>query len=102
MPRLQWLAALFVVFAFLEYQAKYPLQIGFSNDEVVINTLFKKRYPWTAFTNIILKDGLLTLDFKNNRILQRESVDDDDPDADEDEFNAYCGSRLAILKKQND
>ena len=48
------------------------------------------------FNNVVLKDGLLTLDFKSNRLMQREVADDDDEDdADEEEFNAYCRSRLA-------
>ena len=35
------------------------------------------------------------MDFKNNRLLQKETVDDDDDyDADEDEFNDYCKKKL--------
>lgn len=94
MPYLQWLAAIFFILAFLEYQAKYPLEVGFSQDEIVINSLFKKKIPWSQFNNIILKDGLLTLDMKNNKIFQKEVLDEDEPDADEDEFNEYCQERL--------
>ncbi len=94
MPYLQWVSIVFFFLAFLEYQAKYPLEVGFTNDEVVINTLIKRRFSWSSFNNIILKEGLLTLDFKNNRIFQKETIDDDEPDADEDEFNDYCRKRL--------
>jgi hypothetical protein len=95
MPYFQWLAFLFIILALLEYQAKYSVEIGFSDNEIVINSLFKKRYDWKQFSNIVLKDGLLTLDFTNNRILQREVEDDEDDDADEDEFNEYCRKQLA-------
>ena len=95
MPFLKWLSILFFVLAFLEYQAKYPLEIGFCHDAVVINTLFTKKYNWSDFNNIVLKDDLLTLDFKNNKLFQKEVLDDDEPDADEDEFNEYCRRRLA-------
>lgn len=95
MPYLQWLCVIFFFLAFIEYQAKYPLEIGFANDVIVINSLFRKKFIWTDFSNIILKDGLLTMDFKNNRLLQKETVDDDDDyDADEDEFNDYCKKKL--------
>jgi hypothetical protein len=95
MPFLPWLGVLFFLQSFLEYQAKRPLEIGFSADKVVINTLFKRSYLWTAFNNVILKDGLLTLDFKSNRLLQKEVLDDEDEDdADEEEFNEYCRERL--------
>ncbi len=90
-----WVGAFFFLLAFLEYQTKRPLEIGFDHDRVVINTLIKRRLDWSMFDNVILKDGLLTLDFKDNRLLQREIADDDEEDdADEDEFNAYCRSRL--------
>ncbi len=95
MPYLQWLVFLFIILALLEYQAKYAVEIGFSDNEIVINSLFKKRYTWKQFSNIVLRDGLLTLDFTNNRILQREVEDDEDDDADEDEFNDYCRKQLA-------
>ncbi len=99
MSYLQWLSAIFFILAFLEYQAKYPLEVGFSNNEIVINTLFKRRFPWSDFNNIILKDGLLTLDRKNNKLFQKEVLDDDEPDADEDEFNNFC--RLHLAKVSN-
>jgi hypothetical protein len=90
-----WVGAFFFLLAFLEYQTKRPLEIGFDHDRVVVNTLFKRRFDWGMFNNVILKDGLLTLDFKDNRLLQREVVDDEEEDdADEEEFNAYCRSRL--------
>ncbi len=97
MPYLQWLSVLFFFLAFLEYKAKYPLEIGFTQDVVVINSLFRKKFMWNDFTNIILKDGLLTMDFKNNRLLQKQTVDDeDDYDADEDEFNDYCRGKIIL------
>ncbi|HWK07215.1 MAG TPA: hypothetical protein VNS58_26470 [Puia sp.] len=95
MSFLPWLGILFFFQSFLEHQVKRPLEIGFSSDRVVINTLFKRSYAWTDFNNVVLKDGLLTLDFKNNRLIQKEILDSaDEDDADEDEFNAYCQARL--------
>jgi hypothetical protein len=94
MPYFQWLVFIFIILALLEYQAKYAIEIGFSDNEIVINSLFKKRYSWKQFSNIVLKDGLITLDFSNNRILQREVEEDEEDDADEDEFNQYCNSQI--------
>lgn len=91
-----WVGAFFFLLAFLEYQTKRPLEIGFDHDRIVMNTLIRRRFNWTMFNNVILKDGLLTLDFKDNRLVQREVADDEDEDdADEEEFNAYCRDRLA-------
>jgi len=95
MPFLSWLIVPFALLALLESQTKHPLEIGFDQERIVINTLIKREHRWTAFTNVILKDGLLTLDFKDNRLLQKEVLDDGEEDADEDEFNTWCRERLA-------
>ena len=98
MPYLQWLIIPFFILGVMEAQAKYPLEIGFYSGGIVLNSLFNKKYPWTSFQSVILKDGLLTLDFINNKLIQKEVLDDDDPDAPEDEFNDYCRSKLLILR----
>jgi hypothetical protein len=98
MPYLQWLIIPFFVMAMMEAQAKYPLEIGFYSEGVVLNSLFTKKIPWSSLQSVILKDGLLTLDFINNKLIQKEVLDDDDPDAREDEFNDYCRSKLLILR----
>ena len=98
MPFLQWLIIPFFVMAMMEAQAKYPLEIGFYSEGVVLNSLFNKKFPWSSLQSVILKDGLLTLDFINNKLIQKEVLDDDDPDAREDEFNDYCRSKLLILR----
>jgi hypothetical protein len=97
MPYFQWMFVPFVLFALLEAQAKYPLEIGFYDGGIVLNSLFKKKWPWTSLQSVVLKDGLLTLDFRNNTLIQKEVLDDDEPDAPEDEFNDYCRSKLVNL-----
>ena len=97
MPVLQWMFLPFLFVAFLETQAKYPLEIGFNSEGVVLNSLFKKKFPWNSFQSVILKDGLLTLNFTDNKLIQKEVLDDDEPDADENEFNDYCRSKLVNL-----
>ena len=94
LPVQAWLSVPLFLLGLFERQAKMPLEIGFTDDVVVINTLFRRYYRWTDFNNVILKDDILTLDFKNNRLLQRETVDEDG-EAGEDEFNDYCRQRLA-------
>lgn len=94
MPYMQWISVLFALLFFLEFQAKRPLEVGFTDEFVVINSLIKRTFRWSDFNNVVLKDGLLTLDFRNNRLFQKEALDDDEPDAEEDEFNDYCRKQL--------
>ncbi|MGC5098563.1 hypothetical protein ACPXA0_26545, partial [Escherichia coli] len=59
------------VAAILERFVKFPEEIAFDKEEIVINSFPKKRYTWNELNNVVLKDGLLTIDFKNNKMLQR-------------------------------
>lgn len=93
MPYFQWLLIVFAVLAILEYQAKLPPEIGFSPDHIVFNRLFKKKYSWKEIDNVILKDGLLTVDFRNNKLFQRE-IDSGENEATEHEFNLWAGEML--------
>ena len=53
------------------------------------NSIFVKSYYWSEFSNVILKDELLTLDFKNNRLIQL-SIDVNSMPVNEIEFNEFC------------
>lgn len=95
MPYMQWLIIPFIILALLEHQVKFPLEIGFSETQIVFNTLFRKKYKWNHLSNVMLKDGMLTIDFANNRLMQRPvEDDDDDDDASEEEFNEFCRQQL--------
>ena len=91
-----WVGLLFVAMALLEKPASKPVEIGFSEEHVRFNGLTNKDHAWSEFQGIILKDGILTMDFRNNKLLQLDTDDeeDDEYDADEDEFNDWVKARL--------
>jgi hypothetical protein len=45
---------------------------------------------------VVLKGGMLTIDYKNNKLIQLETDDeeDDEYDVEDDEFNNYCNLQL--------
>lgn len=88
MPYFQWLVAVFAFLALLEYQAKKPAEIGFAEDHIMLNKLFRKKIAWSEIDNVVLKDGVITIDFRNNRLLQRE-IDQGENEASEQEFNEW-------------
>jgi hypothetical protein len=89
---------MFIVAGLIERIALVPPEIGFADDHIRFNGLLKKNYKWTDFRAIILKDGVLTLDFSDNRLLQKFTDDEesDEYDGDEEEFNQYCRNHLAV------
>jgi hypothetical protein len=50
-------------------------------------------YPWQQLDNVILKDNLLTIDFKSNKLMQAE-LEEGDVKTDEEGFNRFCRQQL--------
>jgi hypothetical protein len=92
MPYFEWLVIVFAFLALLEYQAKRSPEIGFADDHIMINRLFKKKISWEEIENVVLRDGWLTIDFKNNKVLQNE-IDGGENEASEEEFNEWLTQR---------
>jgi len=93
------LSVLYVIPLFLERQIKFPEEIGFDDEGITINAFSKKYYPWNLITNVVLKDGLLTIDYKDNRLFQKEIEEQVSPVL-ESEFNEFCRSKLEAYNKQ--
>ncbi len=54
-----------------------------------------KKYQWNELSNVILKDNLLTMDFKNNKLMQGEIITSK---INEAEFNAFAKKQLEAFK----
>ncbi|MEO6540000.1 MAG: hypothetical protein ABIN74_03370 [Ferruginibacter sp.] len=66
----------------------------FSEEDIQLTRVFKTVvFPWAEMDNVILKDNLLTIDFKTNKIIQVEIVESGRA-VDEAEFNRFCREQL--------
>jgi hypothetical protein len=94
----EYVGSLFVIAGIIEKYISKNKEIGFSEAGIVMSGLFPKKYNWAELNNVIIKDDLLTMDFKNNKVFQRYTDDeeDDEYDVESDEFNAYCQERLSL------
>ncbi len=69
-----------------------------SESNVILPGLTGQRIiEWSQLTNVIKRDDLLTLDFKNNRLMQVQIINGDD--VPENEFNQFCRQQLAVTNK---
>ncbi len=68
-------------------------QVIFNTNSVVTKTMFGKTHQWNDLQNVVLKDGLLTIDFRNNQLLQ-VLIDPAINTNEELEFNHFCKSCL--------
>jgi len=88
-----WFAALnaFLVF-FGVFAGRIP--VVYLNQTAIYYPAFpKKSIQWSELANIILKDGYLTIDFKNNKLIQ-QLVDESNTTIDEKEFNEFCKQQM--------
>jgi hypothetical protein len=71
-------------------------EFGFSKNIIQENGIFGKTINWGELNRVILKDDILTIDYKNNKLIQvhTDTEDNDDYEVGADEFNAYCQNRL--------
>lgn len=90
-----------ITFALILLMYGYLIKFLYRKSSVLINNqiikidklLFSPSYKWSDFSNIILKDNLLTLDFRNNKLLQLD-INEEKTDVDQEEFNAFCAAHL--------
>ncbi len=64
----------------------------FTPTEVIKLNFPKKVYQWSIFNNVIVKDNMLTLDFKNNHLFQAEI--ELPKNLNEKEFNQFAHVQL--------
>lgn len=98
-----FLAIAYFLLAWLQFRLENDLRFTFSETGVTVDRLFQSNYEWSVLHNIVLKDGLLTLDFRDNRIIQvepdweqfRQASGIKEYDATEREFNDFCKAQLS-------
>ena len=88
-----WMGALYAIAALIERQVKFPAEIGVDDTGITFNSLPAKSYTWHEIDNMVLKDDIITIEFKNNKIYQKETEADVSA-ALEREFNTYCSAKL--------
>jgi hypothetical protein len=88
-----WLSILLFLFILLDIIAHKKLVVYITDKTIVVPYVFQKEVNWNEVNNVILKDGLLTIDFKNNKLFQQLILNSDE-DINEKEFNQFCNQQL--------
>jgi hypothetical protein len=88
-----WIAALVFLFMLLEAVTQKPFIVLVSTGQITYPSFPVKNISWDQVSNVILKDGLLTIDFKNNKIIQ-QLIDPAKTSVNEPDFNDFCRAQL--------
>jgi hypothetical protein len=88
----QWMAPLTLGLTLLFAVATSASRVWVGDNILLTTGPFKRTYQWNQLQQVIIKDGLLTLDFKNNRLWQ-QPIDSTTSTA-EKAFNVFCQTQL--------
>ena len=90
-----WVVAILTAIQiYLFIEMRKATRFSFDDSFITLKAPFlSRKYMWSQIDNIVIRDGLLTIDFKNNKLLQEE-IDTDKNKIDEISFNAYCKKML--------
>lgn len=82
------------IFLFVTIVQGKKTAVVFSEKGVELVRIFKSiLFPWKEMANVILKDNILTIDFKSNKIIQVE-ISENDTTVDVEGFNGFCETQL--------
>jgi hypothetical protein len=65
--------------------------ISFSKQDIKKRYFPMRKYSWDEVDNALVKDDILTIDFKNNKIIQAEV----ESPVNQEEFNAFASKQIA-------
>ena len=82
-----------LLFILLDFNAHKKLVVDITDKKIIIPSVMQRTVDWNEVNNVILKDGLLTIDFKNNKLFQQLILNSDE-DINEKEFNYFCKQQL--------
>jgi hypothetical protein len=88
-----WGACICLALGLLFQVSQRQLAVGVGKEAILYPSFPKKTIQWNELNNLVLKDGLLTIDFKNNKILQSEIINSS-VELNEKEFNDFCREQL--------
>ena len=90
-----WLAAAHLILLILYINANRDKIIRFMATHIYLPGWPEKKIEWQNVSNVVLKDGILTLDFKNNKLLQAPILENWSKE-EEQAFNEFCYDQINI------
>ena len=88
-----WLTIMLFLFILLDFIAHKKLVVDITDKKIFVPYILQRTIDWSEVNNVILKDGLLTIDLRNNKLFQQLILNSDD-DINEKEFNDFCRHQL--------
>lgn len=88
-----WIGILIIFLDFFATKTSKNYTIQFNKEKILLNKVYTSTFNWQQLQNVVLKDGLLTLDFANNKLLQVNIVNEIN-NVEQSNFNDFCNQQL--------
>jgi hypothetical protein len=88
-----WLGALLLLLAILYHFSKQLPIVQVSAEKIKYPSLPVRTIHWQQLNNVVIKEGLLTIDFKSNKYIQ-QPLEENKNMINEQEFNDFCREQL--------
>ncbi len=85
-----WMGAMLLVFGIIGFFANKKPIIIFTEDGIEYPSFPVKKYSWQEVTQVLWKDDILTIDMKDNKLLQFNIEKEFSSTFDEKAFNHFC------------
>lgn len=84
----------FILYIFQDISRRKLLVLVFA-DRIIYPSFPRKTLLWSDLNNVIVRDGILTIDQQDNRVFQNEIISE----INESDFNEFCRQHLERLHK---
>ena len=89
-------AAVIIIFLYLFQDiSRRKLVVLFFDDRIIYPSFPKRTIQWQELNHVVLKDAVLTIDLKNNKVFQNEIMSP----TSEIDFNEFCEQQLNSVRK---
>lgn len=85
-----WAAAINLVLFIFQDITRRQLLVLFFDDRIIYPSFPRRTIQWQELNNVIVKDELLTIDLKNDKMFQNEIL----PFDNENELNQFCAEHI--------
>ena len=85
-----WMALFLVAFAAIGFIANKKSVINFTSEGIEYPSFPIKKYAWSQVQQVVWKDGILTIDLKNNKLMQLNIDKEFATKFDFVSFNKWC------------
>ena len=84
-----WMAIALILLLLFDIITSKEIAVYFLPDKIILASFPERSFGWDELDNVILKDGILSIDLNNNQLIQGE-VAGDSLGINENQFNAFC------------